>query len=359
MQKNLLSGMVFLFMEHLKKFSKELERTHKAVITTHHKPDADALGSSLGLALYLKKKGHEVSVITPTDFPNFLNWMEGVEDVIIFNENDNETKSAALIDEATIIYCLDFSSLDRINELGDLVRKSPAVKVLIDHHLEPEHFADYEFWDVKAAATAELIFDLIDGLGDKNLIDKQIAECLYAGIMTDTGQFKHSNTSKDTHRITAELIELGANTSGVANSIYDSNSVDRIKFLGYALSEKMVIIEECNTAYISITADELKKYHSKTGDTEGLVNFALSIEGIIFAAVIIDRTQGIKMSFRSEGSFSVNEFARSYFNGGGHKNASGGHSILTLEETVTAFEKAVWENKDKLTNRTSNESIHV
>ena len=350
--------MVFLFMEHLKKFSQEMDRPHKAVITTHHKPDADALGSSLGLARYLQKKGHEVTVISPTDFPHFLDWMEGSADVVVFNEN-NQERSAELVAEASIIFCLDVSALDRSNELGDLVRQATAKKVLIDHHLEPEHFAHYEFWDINAAATAELVYDVIDGLGDREMIDKQIADCLYAGIMTDTGQFKHSNTSVDSHRITSELIKLGADTSQVAKNIYDSNSVDRIKFIGYALSEKLVIMEDCNTAYISISAEELKKYNSQTGDTEGLVNYALSIKGIVLAAVIIDRTQAIKMSFRSQGDFSVNLFARKYFNGGGHKNASGGNSSLTLEETVAAFEKAVLENKDELTNRKSNESIHV
>ena len=211
-RKNLLKGMVFLFMEHLEKFAKELKKPHKTVITTHHKPDADALGSSLGLALFLQKLGHSVTVITPTDFPVFLHWMKGVEDVVIFNENNNETKSAQLVEEASMIFCLDFSSLDRINELGELVRNSSAQKVLIDHHLEPEHFADFEFWDVKAAATAELVYEVIENIGDRDLIDADIAECLYAGIMTDTGQFKHSNTSKNSHRITGELIECGADS---------------------------------------------------------------------------------------------------------------------------------------------------
>ena len=351
--------MVFLFMEHLQKFKQEVNKPHKVVITTHHKPDADALGSSLGLALYLKKKGHEVVVITPSDFPQFLGWMKGADDVIVFNEKNNEGRSKKLINEAAMIYCLDFSTLDRINELGDIVRASKAKKVLIDHHLGPEHFAAYEFWDINAAATAELIYELVDNLGDKSLIDKDIAECLYAGIMTDTGQFKHSNTTKNVHRITGELIGLGADVSEVAKKVYDSNSLNRIKFLGYALSEKLKIIEDCKTAYIVITEKELKKYNSQTGDTEGLVNFALSIEGIVLAAIIIDRSKAVKMSFRSEGDFSVNDFARKYFNGGGHKNAAGGNSDLTLDEAVKVFKNAVLENKELLINQKNNEKIHA
>lgn len=334
-------------MQNLSAFKEELSTPRNIVITTHHKPDADALGSSLGLARYLLKKGHSVTVISPTDYPVFLTWMSGNNEVIIFNDG-NEERSADLVEKAELIFCLDFSSLHRINELGELVRKAKGKKVLIDHHLEPEDFADYVLWSTKAAATAELVHQLIIDLGEGQVIDQGIADCLYAGIMTDTGNFKHPNTTKNVFNVCADLIDRGANTSRVAKLIYDTNSVDRIKFLGYALNEKLKIIPALNTAYFAITAEELKRFNSKTGDTEGLVNYALSIKNIKLAAVIIDRTEAVKMSFRSTGNFSVNEFARKHFEGGGHKNAAGGKSDLTLDETVEKFEKLILEHKDDL-----------
>jgi len=334
-------------MQNLEGFKTLLETPKKVVITTHHKPDADALGSSLGLAGYLEKKGHTVQVIAPTDYANFLNWMKGNERVLIYN-NDNEEESDKIVNEAEIIFCLDFSSLKRINELGEVVREASATKVLIDHHLEPEDFADFTHWSTEAAATAELIYDLIGQMGELSMVDKDIAEALYAGIMTDTGSFKHPNTTENVFKVCGELIGKGADTSKVAKLIYDNNSVNRVKFLGYALNEKLKIISDYNTAYFAVSAEELKRFNSKTGDTEGLVNYALSIEGIKFAAVIIDRTEAVKMSFRSIGDFSVNEFARANFDGGGHKNAAGGISHESLEVTVEKFEKLLEKYKDEL-----------
>ncbi len=273
--------------------------------------------------------------------------MSGNNEVIIFNSGQ-EKNSEQLVNEADVIFCLDFSSLHRINELGEIVRKSHAKKVLIDHHLEPENFADFELWSTQAAATAELVHELIYALGEGEINDKDIAECLYTGIMTDTGNFKHPNTTRNVFTVCADLIDKGADTAKVAKFIYDTNSVDRVKFLGYALNEKLKILSEYKTAYFAITEDELKRFNSKTGDTEGLVNYALSIEGIKFAAVIIDRTEAVKMSFRSVGDFSVNEFARQNFSGGGHKNAAGGISQESLEVTVDKFERLLEVYKDKL-----------
>ncbi|MCK5267056.1 MAG: DHH family phosphoesterase [Spirochaetes bacterium] len=323
-----------------------LDTPKKVVITTHYKPDADALGSSLGLASYLSKKGHQVNVISPSDYPVFLNWMEGHKEVINF-EAKNEKKSAKHIEDADMIFCLDFNNLYRINKLGDMVGKSSAIKVLIDHHLEPERFADYELWSTKAAATAELIYELIIKLKDRQYIDQSIAECLYAGIMTDTGQFKHPNTTRNVHLVTADLIGLGADVAKVGRYIYDNNSIDRLKFTGYALSTKLKILKELRTAYFWISAQDLKKYKSKTGDTEGLVNYALSLKGVVFSAVIIERPDTIRLSLRSKGEFSVNDFARDHFSGGGHPNAAGGISDLSLDETVEKFERIVktYENQ--------------
>jgi bifunctional oligoribonuclease and PAP phosphatase NrnA len=345
-------------MHNLKEFKELLSSPKNIVITTHYKPDADALGSSLGLSAYLKKLHHQVTVITPTDYPDFLGWMLGNDEVIVYEEN-NQKKSGRLFENADIIFCVDFPCLSRINEVGDLVRKSKAVKVLIDHHLEPEHFADFEFWTIKAAATAEIIYDLLIKIGGRKYIDADIADCLYAGIMTDTGSFRHPNTTKKVHLIVSELIDLGANTAKVAKLIYDNNSLNRLKFIGFALSEKLVVLEEYKTAYFAISDEELKKFDSQTGDTEGLVNYALSLENIVMAAVIIDRKDSVKISFRSIGDFPVNEFARNHFEGGGHKNAAGGKSTLSLTETVKKFEEYLPNYKEQLNPTKQPVNLHA
>ncbi|MDH5397191.1 MAG: bifunctional oligoribonuclease/PAP phosphatase NrnA [Cyclobacteriaceae bacterium] len=323
-------------MKKIEKFKMLIEQPGRVVITTHQKPDADALGSSLGLAGFLKKKGHEVCVITPTDYPNFLHWMSGDEDVVVYSA-EKEKEIGQIVEKADLVFCLDFSSLDRINELGEMVRNTQGKKVLIDHHLQPEDFADFIKWDIKAAATAELIYDLIVQLGEGHLIDKDIAECLYAGIMTDTGNFKHPNTTENVFAVCGELVKLGADVSKVSRNIYDSNSVGRLRLLGHALSERLTVFPEYKTAFIALHQKDLQRFNAQTGDTEGFVNYALSITGVRLAALFSDSGDIIKISFRSTGDFSVNELARKYFNGGGHKNAAGGRSELPLEETINKF----------------------
>ena len=335
-------------MQNIAALTELLKNPKQILITTHHKPDADALGSSLGLAGYLKKKGHQVTIVTPSDYPDFLNWMSGNEDVIIYSR-ENDALVQKIINQVEVIFCLDFSALSRINEMGEYIRQAPAKKVLIDHHLEPENFADISFSDTSAAATAELVFEVIRDLGDQDLIDVKIGECLYAGIMTDTGSFRHPSTSRNVHLIIAELLHIGVNTSNIHRLIYDSHTESRLRFLGYVLKDKLTVLREFRTAYIAISADELKEYDSKTGDTEGLVNFALSMEGVVFAAVIIDRASAVKISFRSVGNFSVNDFARKHFQGGGHRNAAGGISYDSLTDTIAKFLQILPEYKDQLT----------
>jgi phosphoesterase RecJ-like protein len=323
-------------MEKLQEFKEYISNPKKMVILTHFKPDADALGSSLGLAKYLKKKGHTVKVITPSDYPDFISWMPGNKEVLIF-QKDKPEKAAQLIKEADMVFCLDFSSLNRINDLGEMVRASNAKKVLIDHHLEPERFADFEQWDGSAASTAELIYELISALGDEKLIDNDIADCLYAGIMTDTGSFRHSNTTYKVFQTASALVKLGANPYQVSKLIYDTNTIERLRLMGFVLSEKLQVLPEYRTAYIVLTAEELKRFGSQTGDTEGLVNYGLSVKGIRLSVLISDRKENIKLSLRSLGNFSVNEMARTHFEGGGHRNAAGGQTVLTLDQTVKKF----------------------
>jgi phosphoesterase RecJ-like protein len=311
-----------------------LQSPKRVVITTHQKPDADALGSSLGLAGYLKKKGHAVTVISPTDYPKYLAWMPGNDEVVEFNAQ-TRSRAEALVAGAELIFCLDFNALSRIQDLAEPVRQAPAVKVMIDHHLEPEDFADFQISDPTAAATAQLVYQLIVDLGDADLIDAPIGECLYAGFMTDTGSFRHPSTNPQVHRMAAELIERGVNTNRVHRLIFDNVSADRLRFLGYVLSKKLVVLSEYRTAYIALSQDELKRFRSQTGDTEGLVNYALSLEGVVMAVLIVDRLpEAVKLSFRSVGDFSVNELARKHFSGGGHKNAAGGKTNRSLDETV-------------------------
>jgi len=299
------------------------------IITTHHKPDADALGSSLGLFNFFKELGLKSTVISPTDYGDFLTWLPGEKEVINFEENVEKSKE--LVADADLIFCLDFNSLKRINKLGEYVAASKAKKILIDHHLEPEGFTDIGLWTTGASSTCELVFLFIEQLGEVEKITKDIASCLYAGIMTDTASFKHPSTYPSTHRVAAVLLEKGVETNKIYEEIYDNYSVDRTRFIGFCLNEKLQILGDFNTALISVTADELKRYNIITGDTEGLVNYGLTIKGIKLSILIIDRVHLRKMSFRSKGNIPCNEMARLNFKGGGHFNAAGGESSEALE----------------------------
>ena len=323
----------------------------KMVIVAHYRPDADALGSSLALYHYLKKYKHDVTVVMPSSYPRFLFWMPEQEHIVVFDENRNKKQVKKLVDEAAFIFCLDFSRLSRINEMEDMVRQAPGRKVMMDHHLDPEDFAEFVFWDTSAAAAAEIVFNFIVRMGDPLLIDLPIAECIYAGILTDTGSFRHPCTSRRVHLIIAELITIGVDVSRVHKLIYDNNTEHRLRLLGYALSEKLTVLPEYQTAYITLSATDLEHFKSENGDTEGLVNYALSIENMRLAAIMIERrdTEGVKLSFRSVGSFSVNEFAQKHFGGGGHCNASGGLSPKAdLAETEAYFRSLLPQYKEAL-----------
>jgi len=324
----------------------DLGKEAKIIITTHHKPDADAMGSSLGLKNFLLKLGYNPIVITPTDYAPFLHWMKGDEDVIEYE--GAEAKADELILDADVVFCLDFNDLKRINEMGLVVERSNAIKVMVDHHRLPVGFDDYRYWTIDTSSTAELIYDLIHDWGKAEAIDKDIASCLYAGISSDTGGFKHGNTSSSTHLAVAELIQKGADNTDITDKLLDNFSENRTRLIGYSIYEKLEIFPEYRTALITLTREELERFKVKTGDTEGLVNYGLSIEGVIFAALIIDRTVMVKMSLRSKGDFPCNEVAAQYFGGGGHRNASGGASKDTLEGTINTFKKALVEYKDKL-----------
>lgn len=323
----------------------------KIVIIMHKSPDGDAIGSSLGLYHFLLKLKQKVTVISPNAYPDFLKWMEGTKQVIDYSKKASVAVNA--IKATNMIVCLDFNSLKRIDELGKEVAKSKALKLLIDHHPQPEDFADIKLHTIQASSTAELVFDFIDMLDEKNKINRAIANCLYVGILTDTGSFRFSSTTIHTHKVTAELMERGAEISKVYQLIYDNNRESRLKLVGYSLLEKMKILPEYATGFIALTQSDLKRFNYKDGDTEGLVNEPLSINGIAFSALFTEKEdgEGIKISFRSKDDFNVNLFARAHFNGGGHLNAAGGFSDLSMDETIMKFLQTLVSYKDELKPR--------
>lgn len=337
----------FQKMLELTQLKQLLANTQQIVITTHHKPDGDAMGSSLGLYNYLIQKGHHVKVIAPTDYPFFLHWLPNNPEVLVFTENIEEAKT--YIAEADFIFCLDFNALSRINEMGELVREAKAKKVMIDHHLEPEDFDDYRHWSINACATAQLVYDFIANvMNEAHLINKDVATCLYTGIMTDSGSFRFPTTTPAVHYIVADLISKGAENAKIHQLVYDNFSENRLRFLGYCLLNKLEVFTEYNTALISVTQDELIKYEIDTGDTEGLVNYALTINGIRLAALIIERKDKVKLSLRSTGDFPANEICKKYFSGGGHRNAAGGISEKSLDDVLLEFKSILPDYKSLL-----------
>jgi len=308
------------------------------VITVHRGPDGDAMGSALGLYNILILQGYNVNIITPNDYASFLHWLPGNENVIVFTEE--EKKATEITENADLIFLLDFGEIARLDTYANIVQTTIAKKVMIDHHQEPDkNISDILFSDVTSPATAQIIFEIIDALDWKHLINKDIAECLYTGIMTDTGSFKFSSTTEKTHNIIANLIEKGANNTKIHDLVYDNFSENRVKLLGYCLNKKLMIFKENKSAIISLTAEELGRFNFKKGDTEGIVNYALSIEDIVFAVFIAEKEGKVKLSLRSKGDFKVNEIAKKYFNGGGHKNAAGGISDISVNETIETLKE--------------------
>ncbi|MEN3322907.1 bifunctional oligoribonuclease/PAP phosphatase NrnA [Mariniflexile soesokkakense] len=313
-----------------------LSNPKKIVIVPHKNPDGDAIGSTLGLYHYLIKNNHQVQIITPNDYPSFLKWIPGEQHIL---KHDSQTKACDhLINEADIIFTLDFNALHRAGNMESVLAASKAIKIMIDHHQSPDDYATYIFSDVSMSSTCEMVYHFIGMLDDSNGIDFNIATCLYVGIMTDTGSFRFPSTSSKTHRIIADLIDKGANGSEIHNNIYNTNSYKSLQLLGCALTN-LKVIPESRTAYITLSQEELNRYDYKKGDTEGVVNYGLSLENIVLAAIFIeDKQEGIiKISLRSKGSFSVNEMSRAHFEGGGHINAAGGKSHLSLKDTVEKF----------------------
>ncbi len=316
-------------------------------ITTHQKPDPDAMGSSLGLYHFLRSFGHQVTVISPTNWASWLNWMPGTDKVIDFEASPDKAEEA--LKNAEWLFCLDFNIFSRTKNLAPKLYEVRCTRILIDHHQQPDadNF-EYGASDTSKSSTCEMIYDFIVGSGHRDRINNTIAECLYAGVMADTGSFRFASTHAGVHRMVAELKDKGLDHAKVHENIYDNFLENRLRFLGHVLMNRMELYYEYNTALIAISKKDLLRFQIKTGDTEGLVNYPLSIQGIKLAALVIDRDEERKWSFRSKGGFDVNSFARKYFNGGGHFNAAGGRSPDSLETTVQKFLEAMKENASAL-----------
>jgi len=324
-----------------------LATPRKVVITTHQKPDADAMGSSLALYHFLSQFGHEITVISPTNWAGWLNWMPGVDTVVDYELN--KEKTASLLAEAEWLFCLDFNIFHRTKNLSPLLAAATCTKILIDHHQEPDSVNfQYGISDTSKSSTCEMIFDFISNSGNEDKIDIRIADCLYAGVMADTGSFRFPSAHAGVHRMVAVLKEKGLQHTKVHENIYDNFLENRLRFIGHILMNRMDVNYEYNTALIAISKKDLLRYHIRTGDTEGLVNYPLSIQGIKMAALVIDRDEERKWSFRSKGDFDVNTFARKHFEGGGHYNAAGGRSSESLDDTVSNFKKVIKEYKTEL-----------
>lgn len=314
-----------------------LAKKPEVVITMHKGPDGDAIGSSLGLYHFLKKNGIQATIVAPDDFPKFLKWLPACDEVIICEHHQHKAKRA--VENCDLIFCLDFNHPSRMGAFEDLVMNSGKTKYVIDHHQNPDGFADEYFVDSDASSTAEMIYRLVSDMGEEQLIDQDMAICLYTGLVTDTGSFRFSSVTPAVMRMAADLMATGIDHVRVYNEVFDNSSLNRLKLRGYALSEKTRVIGETGAAYISLSEEELKRFHYQSGDTEGLVNYALSIEGVHVAGFFYERDGYIKLSLRSKGEVEVNKIASALFQGGGHKMAAGGRSDLSLDDTVAKFVK--------------------
>jgi phosphoesterase RecJ-like protein len=335
------------FMQPIYEIFPLLTQPRKIVITTHQKPDADAMGSSLALYNFLKQFGHTVTVISPTNWAKWLDWMPGCSEVIDYDAN--REKANTILNDAEWLFCLDFNIFHRTRTMTERLKELRCTKILIDHHQEPDEPSfNYGISDVTKSSTCEMVYDFMVASGGSEKITEEIAECIYAGIVGDTGSFRFPSSTQDVHRLVADLKEKGLKHSKVHENLFDNFLENKLRFTGHVLLHRMQVFYEFNTVLIAIPKSDLLKYHIKTGDTEGLVNFPQTIQGIKLVAIVIDRDEERKWSFRSKGGFDCNTFARKYFEGGGHFNASGGRSSDPLDVTVQKFKEAIKENKSLL-----------
>ena len=332
----------------LSKLKEILAVPQNIVLVAHKNPDGDAVGSTLAMQHYLQLKGHTAQTVLPNDTPDFLNWMPGVSTIYRYDKQNTQAKNA--LEKATVLFVLDFNAFHRVgDDMQKTLESFEGTIVMIDHHQQPDPISEFIYSDTSICSTCQMVYHFIEMMEDKLLINKEIATCLYVGIMTDTGSFRFASTTSTTHKIIGELIDKGAENSKIHDAVFNTNSYNRLQLLGKALNN-LKVFPELHTAYIMLSQDELNHFEYEKGDTEGFVNYGLSIAGINFAVIFIEDTEQkiIKISFRSKGNFSVNQFSRNHFNGGGHDNAAGGRSELSLEATVETFLSLLPQYKDAL-----------
>ncbi len=320
--------------EQLAKLRTLIAQPKRIAIVTHYNPDGDALGSSLGLMHVLRTLGHTAHVVLPNTPGDFLDWLPGRSEALSFDRSPDASLST--IRTCDLLFCLDFNRLDRIGGLEEAARSAP-VKVLIDHHQDPDTFAEATFSDTAASSTCQMVFDILSALGHADRIGLDAATCLYVGLVTDSGSFRFRSTTPHTMRVAASVMERGVDIDRVHSSISDTNTADRLRLLGFTLSERMTVLTEQRTTLIALDKDELKQYKYKTGDTEGFVNYGLSIKGMRLAAFFMERPDQVKISLRSKGDLPVDKFVKAHFNGGGHANAAGGQTTEPLHVAIERF----------------------
>jgi phosphoesterase RecJ-like protein len=320
------------------------------LILSHKNPDGDAIGSAVGLQIILKNAGHQVKVAVPDDSPDFLKWLPGNDEIIVYEKKSGKKSANEEFDKCEMIICVDFNTPDRLAEMEPLFNMRKVPSFLMDHHPARGSFTDYAVINDRMGSTSELVFTIVRDIGWIRFVSREAATCLLAGIMTDTVGFKVSCSYPEIFETVAELMRLGADKDRIHDEVYNQFSAWRMRLLGYSLEEKMKVIDGFNTAYIALTRAELKKFHHKKGDTEGFVNYPLSIAGIRFSVLFTEQEDHIKLSLRSRGNFPANEFANRFFMGGGHLNAAGGRFFGTMEEALVHFEKVIETYRELLTH---------
>jgi len=330
----------------IKRLKDLIEGSQKILITTHHNADGDAIGSTLAFGLVLNKMGKSVDIVIPNDYPKFLKWMKGTEMIRVFKHNEKECRIIA--EQAELILAVDYNDPKRLKNASWMLSLPGKPKVIIDHHPDPFDFADITITVTSLGSSAELLYYIFVDMGIKDYIDVNVAEALFSGIMTDTGCFSYSCSYPEVYKVVAELMKYGINKDAIYNRIYNNFSENRMRLMGYCLNEKMVLIKEYNTAYITLSREELKRFSHEPGDTEGFVNLPFSIEGILLSALFVEKQDHIKISFRSRNNFSVNDFASTHFRGGGHLNAAGAEWDLPMEETINRFVSLLPQYEDIL-----------
>jgi len=325
-----------------------IQENQNIVIIPHHNPDGDALGASFGLRLVLQNLSKNARVVAPNDYPEFLHWLPGSQEAIIWFRQRKTAIRA--IEKADLLIFLDFNDLNRIENMKETIEATKVPKLMIDHHPYPTEIADVMISDTEASSTSELVTQFIKWAGFTDKINKKVASCLLTGIITDTGSFSYNSSHPETYEALSLLLETGVNKDKIYDNVYNNYSFQRMQLMGFALNERMKYIPKYNTAFIYLTKEDLKNYNFRPGDSEGFVNLPLSIKGVVFAAFFMEKDDKIKMSFRSKFSFPANKVASDYFNGGGHLNAAGGHSALSMDEAIKQFESVLKEYKSDFDN---------